>query len=141
MANRKIERVLKMKQVKDWGHYFVEHSCCTKDNKVGTTITKENFKISTMLIGKCVNCGANFFGKFNRPADMSDTGVESTVDCPNESCTVRMKFVDGILSENGIKPPKPVEPTPVEPVVEPVVEPFDSSKGEDVKAEEKPETV
>ena len=104
----KIERVLKMKLIKEWGQYFIENSYCTKDNKIGVTFTKENRKLNTMLIGKCVSCGANFFGKFDAVEDMN-SGIQHTVDCTNESCTVRMKFVDGTLSENGIKPPKPVE--------------------------------
>lgn len=134
---QKIERVLKMKQIKDWGHYFIEVAYCTKDNRTGVTLTKENRKTNVMLLGKCCACGSNFFGKFDCNEEM-DSGIEHTVDCPNESCKVRMKFVDGSLFNNGEKPPKPVEPTP-EP--ESTIPPFDSTKGEETRVEEKSDVV
>jgi hypothetical protein len=134
----KIERVLKMKLIKEWGQYFIENSFCTKDNKNGVTLTKENRKLNTMLIGKCNSCGANFFGKFDSCESM-DSGIEHTVDCPNESCAVRMKFVDGSLFNNGEKPPKPVEVKVEEPVLPP--EPDQKVECDNPAPEQAAETV
>ena len=136
----KIERVLKLKQVKTRGQYHIENFYSTKDDKTGVTLTKENRKLNTMLIGKCFRCGADFFGKFDYKEKDTNLGNKHTVDCPNDSCTVRMSFIDCVLKIDGEKPPKPVEEKKEVVEVKPVEQPVEV-KNEEVKEEPKTEPV
>ena len=87
-----IERVLKQKEVKKPGQYFVERRYSDKSNRYGVTLTKENRKLNMMIYGRCFKCNAQFYKTFDYPGDFN-LDVDNVVDCVNDSCDNRMNFV------------------------------------------------
>jgi len=100
-----IERVLKMKEVKKPGQYYIERRYSDKSNSYNVTLTKENRKLNCMVYGRCYKCNKEYYKVFDYPGDFN-LDVEHRVECDNDSCDCRMKFVNLNIHPDGVKDPK-----------------------------------
>ena len=102
-----MERVLKWKEIKKPGQYFIDRYLTDSNDNPRATITRQNRKLHIAVVGKCPTCGESLFGDFDynkKENGEYDTEKDNIIDCPKNECEAQLLFKDHQLTYKGKKP-------------------------------------